>query len=110
MLKTFITILFGLIISLGVTSTPAEARPSHTPPGHAKKHHHKKHDKVIIVKEKKHHKKKYKSPKHKPKHRYYHHKKLPKRTRYITIGPFTYAVVDGHYYRRKGDRYINIIL
>ncbi len=71
---------------------------------HKHKHKHKHKQEVIVVK-------KYKtSPKHRPKHRHYHYKRMPKRTTYIKIGNLSYARVDGHYYRRKGDSYVNVII
>ncbi|MGR5220397.1 hypothetical protein ACPV4B_09170 [Vibrio parahaemolyticus] len=71
---------------------------------HKHKHKHKHHKEVVVVK------KYYPSPKKRPKYKHYHYKKMPRHTTYIKIGNFTYAKVDGHYYQRRGDRYVNVIL
>ncbi|MDR9829085.1 hypothetical protein RCJ22_26195 [Vibrio sp. FNV 38] len=104
MKKLFNATLTALIVSL--FSFQAVAHPSQGnkhKPGH--KHGHKHgHNKVVVIKKHR------PSPKKRPKHKHYHHKKMPRNTTYITIGNFTYAKVNDHYYKRQGDRYINVII
>ncbi len=96
---------FSVVVAalLGLISSGAFAHPH----GHHKhKHKHKKHHHKEVIVVKKYHP----SPKKRPKYRHYHYKKMPKHTTYIKIGNFTYARVDGHYYRRQGDTYFNVII
>ncbi|MFS1913066.1 hypothetical protein [Vibrio sp. 10N.286.48.B7] len=93
-----------LSLALSLTHFSAVAHPSGHH-GHGHGHKHKHHKEVIVVKKHK------PSPKKKkPKHKHYHYKSMPRQTTYIRIGNFTYANVEGHYYQRQGDRYINVIL
>ncbi|MGR5209253.1 hypothetical protein ACPV4A_01790 [Vibrio rotiferianus] len=94
--------VIGMMFSLGLFSTTANA---HSEYKHHHKHHHKhknkhkhKHKKVVVVKHKR------------PKHYYYHYKRIPPRSTYIQIGNFTYLKVDDHYYKRSRDRYVHVVL
>lgn len=106
-----ITLTLFIAVLVTLFSVESYAKPPHHGHGHKHahkhgyKHGHKKgHKKVVVVKKHR------PSPKKRPKHKYYHYKKMPRHTTYIKIGKFTYAQVGGHYYQRRGDRYVNVII
>ncbi|MGR5286144.1 hypothetical protein ACP3V5_12535 [Vibrio maritimus] len=101
MSKVKFTVVVAALLSLISSAAFAHPHGHHKHKHKHKKHHHKE---VIVVK------KYHPSPKKHPKYRHYHYKKMPKHTTYIKIGNFTYARVDGHYYRRQGDTYFNVVL
>ncbi|WP_211318293.1 hypothetical protein [Photobacterium sanctipauli] len=59
---------------------------------HKHHHHHHHHKKVVVVK-------------HKPKHKHYHHSRLPEIATFAIVAGATYAIIDNHFYKRRGDRY-----
>ncbi|WP_087016381.1 hypothetical protein [Thaumasiovibrio subtropicus] len=101
-------------------SKPGHNKPGHNKPGHNKPnrpgHHRPGYNRpgygkppVIVVKPRKG--QRYRpSPTYRPRHHYYHYRSLPRHATYIQIGGIRFALVDGHYYRRQGDRYINVII
>ncbi len=100
------------MFTLLAISEPALAKPGHG--ANKDRPHHgqsAKHSPSSKHKHKPSPKRKHKpSPKYKPRHSRYHHKRLPSHARYIQIGKLRYVIVDGHYYQRRGDNYINIII
>ncbi|MGF1688609.1 hypothetical protein L4C36_18305 [Photobacterium japonica] len=61
---------------------------------HHKHHHHhhykKRHKHVVVVKERHHH---------------YHKSRLPEIATFAIIAGATYAIIDNHYYKRRGENY-----
>lgn len=102
--KRFSFTIVGMMLSFGLFSAEAAAHPKHHHKhGHHHGHHHKhkhkhKHKKVIVVNHKR------------PKHHYYHYKRIPPRSTYIQIGNFTYLKVDDYYYKRSKDRYVHVVM
>ena len=98
------------VISVGLT-VPTEAEARGYKHGHHKHHkhkHHKKHHKhhVVVVKKKPKRPKKKVVVVHKPpRHRYYHRSRLPEIATFAVIAGATYAIIDNHYYKRRGDKY-----
>ncbi|MGF1681364.1 hypothetical protein [Photobacterium minamisatsumaniensis] len=88
-----------LILSFGlVVPNVAEAH------GHKHHHKHKKHHKHKHHKHHKHHKKVV-IVKKAPRHRHYHRSRLPEIATFAIVAGATYAIIDNHYYKRRGDNY-----
>ncbi|MGR5063019.1 hypothetical protein [Photobacterium sp. DNB22_13_2] len=111
--KTIVTSMVAVAIMTFGLATPSVAEAK----GHKHGHHHHKHHKhkhkhhkhhkhhVVVVKKKpKKHKKVVVVHKY-PKHRHYHRSRLPEIATFAVIAGATYAIIDNHYYKRRGDGY-----
>ncbi|MBY5946214.1 hypothetical protein KUW02_13245 [Photobacterium rosenbergii] len=98
------------VMSVGLTvPSVAEAKGHKHGHHHHHKHKHHKHKHkhhVVVVKPKpKRHKKKVVVVHKYPKHRHYHRSRLPEIATFAVIAGATYAIIDNHYYKRRGDNY-----
>ncbi|KLV04251.1 hypothetical protein ABT56_15925 [Photobacterium aquae] len=92
-------IVAALVMSLGMPGiAEAGGRHHHKHHKHKHKHHHHHHHhhhykkKVVVV-----HKE--------PRHHHYHRSRLPEIATFAIIAGATYAIIDNHYYKKRGDSY-----
>lgn len=93
--------LATMILTFGL-AVPGEAmaKGNHHHKHHKKHHHnyhhshhdHYRHRDVIVVKER-------------PRHYHYHRSRLPEIATFAIIAGATYAIIDNHYYKKRGDNY-----
>ncbi|MDV5167798.1 hypothetical protein [Photobacterium rosenbergii] len=108
--KVLMTSAIAVIIATAGITVPnvAEAKGHKHGHHHHHKHKHHKHKHkhhVVVVKPKpKKHKKVVVVHKY-PKHRHYHRSRLPEIATFAVIAGATYAIIDNHYYKRRGDNY-----
>ncbi|MBC7000972.1 hypothetical protein BIZ37_00270 [Photobacterium sp. BZF1] len=113
--KVLMTSAIAVIIATAGITVPnvaeAKGHKHHHHHHHHKHKHHKhkhKHKHHVVVVKKKPPKKKHKKVVvvHKyPKHRHYHRSRLPEIATFAVIAGATYAIIDNHYYKRRGDNY-----
>ncbi|KHT57976.1 hypothetical protein C9J03_22845 [Photobacterium gaetbulicola] len=98
------------VMSVGLT-VPSVAEAKGHKHGHHHKHHkhkhykHKHHKHHVVVVKPRPPKKKVVVVHKPPRHRYYHRSRLPEIATFAVIAGATYAIIDNHYYKRRGDNY-----
>ncbi|TDR78953.1 hypothetical protein [Photobacterium lutimaris] len=108
--KTIVTSMVAVAIMTFGLATPSVAEAKghkhghHHHKHHKHKHKHHKHHVVVVKKKPKRHKKVVVVHKY-PKHRHYHRSRLPEIATFAVIAGATYAIIDNHYYKRRGDGY-----
>ncbi|MGR5143956.1 hypothetical protein ACQKPX_20085 [Photobacterium sp. DNB23_23_1] len=107
--KSIVTGMVAVAIMSFGLATPSVAEAKGHKHGHKHGHHHHKHKHhkkhVVVVKKKPKKHKKVVVVHKRPKHRHYHRSRLPEIATFAVIAGATYAIIDNHYYKRRGDDY-----